>query len=40
MDLRIVGPGAEAKNEDIKKGYAQCMAEMIAAQQFNERETP
>lgn len=29
---------AEAKNEDIKKGYAQCMAEMIAAQRFNERE--
>jgi hypothetical protein len=29
---------AEAKNEDMKKGYAQCMAEMIAAQRFNERE--
>ena len=29
---------AEAKNEDMKKGYAQCIAEMIAAQRFNERE--
>ena len=29
---------AEAKNEDMKKGYAQCMAEMIAAQRFNQRE--
>ena len=28
----------EAKNEDMKKGYAQCIAEMIAAQRFNERE--
>lgn len=28
----------EAKNEDMKKGYAQCGAELIAAQQFNERE--
>jgi hypothetical protein len=28
----------EAKNEDMKKGYAQCGAEMIAAQRFNERE--
>ena len=28
----------EAKNEDMKKDYAQCMAEMIAAQRFNERE--
>ena len=28
----------EAKNEDMKKGYAQCGAEIIAAQQFNERE--
>ena len=29
---------AEAKNEDMKRGYAQCGAEMIAAQRFNERE--
>lgn len=28
----------EAKNEDMKRGYAQCMAEMLAAQAFNERE--
>jgi hypothetical protein len=28
----------EAKNEDMKKGYAQCIAEMVAAQRFNERE--
>ena len=28
----------EAKNEDMKKGYAQCMAEMIAAQRFNAQE--
>jgi hypothetical protein len=28
----------EAKNEDMKKGYAQCIAEMIAAQRFNEQE--
>lgn len=28
----------EAKNEDMKKGYAQCMAEMIAAQRFNAME--
>lgn len=28
----------EAKNEDMKRGYAQCLAEMIAAQQFNSRE--
>jgi hypothetical protein len=28
----------EAKNEDMKQGYAQCMAEMVAAQRFNERE--
>lgn len=27
----------EAKNENIKAGYAQCIAEMIAAQIFNER---
>jgi len=25
----------EAKNEDMKKGYAECIAEMIAAQRFN-----
>ncbi|HLJ56450.1 MAG TPA: hypothetical protein VKT77_15535 [Chthonomonadaceae bacterium] len=29
---------AEAKNEDMKRGYAQCGAEMIAAQRFNERD--
>lgn len=29
---------AEAKNEDMKRGYAQCFAEMIAAQLFNARE--
>jgi hypothetical protein len=28
----------EAKNEEMKKGYAQCIAEMIAAQTFNEQE--
>ncbi len=28
----------EAKNEDMKKGYAQCGAQMMAAQRFNERE--
>ena len=28
----------EAKNENIKGGFAQCIAAMIAAQQFNERE--
>jgi hypothetical protein len=28
----------EAKNEDIKGGFAQCIAAMIAAQRFNERE--
>ena len=28
----------EAKKEDMKKGYGQCLAEMIAAQRFNERE--
>jgi hypothetical protein len=25
----------EAKNEDLKKGYGQCIAEMVAAQRFN-----
>lgn len=29
---------AEAKNEDFKKGIGQCLAEMIAAREFNERE--
>ncbi|MGO8669822.1 MAG: hypothetical protein ACLQVD_00300 [Capsulimonadaceae bacterium] len=28
----------EAKNEDMKRGYAQCIAEMLAAQRFNERD--
>lgn len=28
----------EAKNENIKTGFGQCVAEMIAAQFFNERE--
>jgi hypothetical protein len=28
----------EAKNENIKAGLAQCIAEMVAAQLFNERE--
>lgn len=28
----------EAKNEDMKRGYAQCIAEMIGAQIFNQRE--
>jgi hypothetical protein len=28
----------EAKNEDLKRGYAQCIAEMLAAQTFNARE--
>ncbi len=28
----------EAKNENIKGGFAQCIAAMIAAQRFNERE--
>lgn len=28
----------EAKNEDIKRGIAQCGAAMVAAQRFNERE--
>ena len=28
----------EPKNDNIKSGYAQCMAEMIAAKIFNERE--
>lgn len=27
----------EAKNENLKSGYAQCMAEMVAARIFNER---
>ncbi len=28
----------EAKKEDMKKGYGQCIAEMIAAQRFNAQE--
>lgn len=28
----------EAKNENIKGGFAQCIAAMVAAQRFNERE--
>ena len=28
----------EAKNEDMKRGYAQCIAEMLGAQTFNARE--
>jgi hypothetical protein len=28
----------EAKNEDMKRGYAQCIGEMLAAQTFNARE--
>jgi hypothetical protein len=28
----------EAKNEDMKRGYAQCLAEMLGAQAFNVRE--
>jgi hypothetical protein len=28
----------EAKNEDMKRGYAQCIAAMVAAQIFNARE--
>lgn len=28
----------EAKNENLKSGFAQCMAEMIAAQLFNQQE--
>ena len=28
----------EAKNEDMKRGFAQCLAEMVAAQQFNARD--
>ena len=27
----------EAKNEDLKRGYGQCIAEMIAARQFNQK---
>ncbi|MBT8421315.1 MAG: hypothetical protein KJO08_10725 [Gammaproteobacteria bacterium] len=29
----------EAKNENIRSGYAQCIAEMIASQIFNQRNT-
>jgi hypothetical protein len=28
----------EAKNDNIQSGLGQCMAEMIAAQLFNERQ--
>ena len=28
----------EAKNDNLKSGYAQCMAEMVAARIFNERD--
>jgi len=28
----------EAKNENIKMGYGQCVAEMVAAQMFNDRQ--
>jgi hypothetical protein len=28
----------EAKNEDMKRGYGQCIAEMLAARQFNLKE--
>lgn len=28
----------EAKNEDMKRGLSQCLAEMVAAQLFNQRE--
>lgn len=28
----------EAKNEDMKRGYGQCFAEMVAARMFNDRE--
>jgi len=28
----------EAKNEDMKRGYGQCLAEMLAAQRFNAAE--
>jgi hypothetical protein len=30
-------PLAEAKNESIKSGLEQCIAEMVAAQLFNQR---
>ncbi len=29
----------EAKNEDMKSGYGQCLAEMLAAQRFNAAQT-
>jgi hypothetical protein len=28
----------EAKNENLKSGFAQCMAEMVAAQRFNQQQ--
>jgi len=41
QQLRISAPAiaiVEAKNEDIKSGLGQCIAEMVAAQLFNEIE--
>lgn len=41
QQLRISAPAiaiVEAKNEDIKSGLGQCIAEMVAAQLFNELE--
>lgn len=41
QQLMISAPGiaiVEAKNEDIKSGLGQCIAEMIAAQTFNQQE--
>ncbi len=29
----------EAKNDDFRRGYGQCLAAMVGAQRFNERET-
>ena len=29
----------EAKNENMKQGIIQCIAEMVAAQQFNQQRT-
>jgi hypothetical protein len=28
----------EAKNENLRSGFAQCIAEMVAAQRFNQQE--
>ncbi|MDX2256978.1 MAG: hypothetical protein NW214_15805 [Pseudanabaenaceae cyanobacterium bins.39] len=41
QQLQISAPAiaiVEAKNEDIKSGLGQCIAEMVAAQLFNELE--